>query len=98
MLRQAMPELKPALPHHVGVSIDAADPETHDRLRGVPGAWEATVYGLVACAKELLDSGIRLSVLSVLLPRKRAYLDGMPKLLRLLGLREWIVIHICVLA
>ena len=30
----------------VGVSLDSADPAVHDRLRGMPGAWQRTLDGL----------------------------------------------------
>lgn len=36
------------------VSIDAADPERHDEIRGVPGMWERAVRGL----ENLLEEGV----------------------------------------
>ena len=31
---------------YVEISVDSADPEKHDRFRGVPGAWERTIAGI----------------------------------------------------
>jgi pyruvate-formate lyase-activating enzyme len=89
-LSEAITELGSLLPQHIGVSLDSADATTHNRIRG-EGAWEATVNGLSTCADKLQEAGTALSVISVLLPRRRAYLDGVPSLLRRLGLRTWIV-------
>ncbi len=33
----------------VGVSLDSLDPLYHDRFRGLPGAWQATMAGIDAC-------------------------------------------------
>lgn len=32
--------------HKVNISLDSPDPDIHDRVRGVPGAWEKTVHGI----------------------------------------------------
>ncbi len=42
----------------MSVSLDGASPLTHDRLRGVPGTWEATVRAL----KLARDAGLRAQV------------------------------------
>jgi MoaA/NifB/PqqE/SkfB family radical SAM enzyme len=68
------------------VSLDAADPEIHDRQRGVPGAFKRTLAGIrAALAKPLLRD--RLVVAAVLLPNRRKQLDTMPRLLVDLGVR-----------
>ncbi len=36
----------------VSISLDAADREIHDRLRGVPGAFDRTMHGIDCLAKE----------------------------------------------
>lgn len=73
----------------ITVSVDSADPKLHDRSRGTPGAFAATLDGLrKACASELAD---RILVASVLQRGKADYLFGMPRLLRGLGMQEWVV-------
>ena len=42
----------------ISVSLDGATPATHDRLRGVPGTWAATVHAL----KTARDLGLRAQV------------------------------------
>ena len=90
-LRTAMPELTALTPKKIGVSLDAADPERHDRLRGVSGAWHQTVDGIGEGLRHLPDAEKRFVVVSTLMPQKRAYLNEMPALLSCLGIREWIV-------
>ena len=38
--------------YYVEISIDGADPETHDAFRGVPGAFEAAIRGVRNCVAE----------------------------------------------
>jgi MoaA/NifB/PqqE/SkfB family radical SAM enzyme len=82
--------LKVLSPNKIAVSIDAASPEVHDRIRGVRGAWEASVAGLQR-AIEVLAPKTRLVVQSVLLPSRRHYLDAMPARLREIGIDRWII-------
>lgn len=35
----------------VAISIDSSTPEIHDKIRGVPGAWEKAVSGVKSCIK-----------------------------------------------
>jgi radical SAM protein with 4Fe4S-binding SPASM domain len=35
----------------VGISLDSVDAEYHDRFRGLPGAWQATLAGIDACRR-----------------------------------------------
>lgn len=35
----------------VGISLDSLDPGYHDRFRGRPGAWQATLAGIEACRR-----------------------------------------------
>lgn len=90
-LGSAMPELAALTPNKIGASLDAADPERHDRLRGVSGAWNQTVDGIGEGLRQLPDAAKRFAVISTLMPQRRAYLDEMPALLSRLGIREWIV-------
>jgi MoaA/NifB/PqqE/SkfB family radical SAM enzyme len=46
LTRDCVAELKKAGLNQCGVSIDDADPATHDRLRGLPGCFERAVQGL----------------------------------------------------
>ena len=70
------------------VSLDASTPAVHDRIRGVRGAFAQTVDGIRAAVRAPIF-GPRLVVASVLLPGKRAYLDGLPRLLAGLGVRHF---------
>lgn len=73
----------------IAVSVDSADPAIHDRSRGTPGAFAATLRGLeAACASGFGD---RILVSSVLKPGKAQYLHTMPRLLNRLGVRRWAV-------
>ena len=62
----------------------------HDRIRGVPGAWSASVNGIKG-ATEVLAPRTRLVVSSLLLPSKRHYLDAMLERLREIGIDRWII-------
>jgi hypothetical protein len=88
-LRDAVPWLATLAPAKIGVSIDAASSDDHDRIRGVSGAWTATVDG-VRHATEALAPSTSIAITSVLMSRREP-LDGMPKLLRSLGVNDWIV-------
>lgn len=46
LTRENVIKLKRAGLNQCGVSVDDADPETHDRLRGVPGLFEKATQGL----------------------------------------------------
>src|SRR5262249_19767587 len=56
----------------IAISLDAASADIHDRIRGVAGAWAASVDGIKR-AIEVLAPRTRLVVTSVLLPSKRHY-------------------------
>lgn len=46
----------------VGISLDSVRPEFHDRLRGLPGAWEKTVAGIDAARAAGLAVQLQMSV------------------------------------
>lgn len=46
LTRKVVAKLKQAGLNQCGVSIDSADADTHDRLRGLPGAFERAIQGL----------------------------------------------------
>ena len=77
-------------PTGVTVSLDSADPAQHDRVGGVPGAFEATLAGLRAIAA--VNGFVRkLTVSSVLLPSRRRFLDDIPSLLAAVGVSQWVI-------
>jgi MoaA/NifB/PqqE/SkfB family radical SAM enzyme len=89
-LVDAVDLLKTLSPAKIAISLDGTRADIHDRLRGVGGAWAATVAG-VRRALDVLAPQTRLAVASVLIPSRRHYLDGMPALLREIGIDRWIV-------
>ncbi len=89
-LAEALAWLKKLAPNKMAVSLDAASPEIHDRLRGVNGAWAAAVEGIKR-ANRLLGSQTQLTVASVLTPAGSGHLANMPKLLNDLGVSDWIL-------
>jgi len=50
--RKKIQEFKKAGLQFAQISLDGKDPETHDRFRGVPGAFEKTVQGIKNCVAE----------------------------------------------
>ena len=89
-LADAVDLLATLAPVKIAVSLDAASADIHDRLRGVAGAWAAAVGG-IRRAIDALAPRTRIVVSSVLLPSRRHYLDGMPALLREMGIDRWII-------
>lgn len=47
---------------YVGISLDSAFPEVHDRFRGVPGAWEKALRGFRHCREVGQKVGLRLTL------------------------------------
>lgn len=89
-LRQHVPSLAKLQPARIAVSLDSADADTHDALRGKVGAFSNTFQGLkFAVSVPVLESA--LVVTSVLLPKKRKHLIGMPSLLSTLGIDRWVI-------
>lgn len=89
-LVDALDLVKTLSPNKIAISLDSASADIHDRIRGVAGAWAATVGGIKR-AIEVLAPRTRLVVESVLLPSKRHYLDAMPARLREIGIDRWII-------
>lgn len=46
----------------VGISLDSLDPVYHDRFRGLPGAWQATLAGIDTCRRAGLMFQIHFTV------------------------------------
>jgi MoaA/NifB/PqqE/SkfB family radical SAM enzyme len=82
--------LKTLAPSKIAISLDAASAQTHDRVRGVPGAWAATFRNITR-AVESLAPRTSIAVSSVLLPSRADHLKEMPARLREIGVKQWIV-------
>ena len=77
-------------PQRISVSLDGADAETHDPLRGLPGAFEATVASVRRFQAGAPSLTPILAVLSTLVVgRNHRSLLRMPSLLRELGIPRW---------
>ena len=83
-------ELAELRPDKIAVSLDAADPATHDRSRGKIGAFEDAMRGLrLAADNPVLQPALVLA--SILMPQKHERLMGMPKLASDLSIDHWVV-------
>ncbi|MEM9628943.1 MAG: radical SAM protein [Pseudomonadota bacterium] len=89
-LADRVDELAELGPARIAVSLDSHLAERHDRQRGVVGAFEMTVDGLrKAAANPVLRDVV--GVASVLVPKRRDQLMGMPALLAEIGIERWTV-------
>lgn len=89
-LRQHVPALSKLRLSRIAVSLDSADAAVHDRARGKEGAFDDALAGLrYAVSVPVLKKA--LVVTSVLMPKKRDRLMGMPALLAELGIDRWVV-------
>lgn len=89
-LRQHVPALSKLRPSRIAVSLDSADASVHDKARGKSGAFDDAASGLrYAVSVPVLKKA--LVVTSVLMPRKRDRLMGMPASLAELGIDRWVV-------
>lgn len=88
-LAERLADLEKLGVYRIFVSVDSDKPEIHDRMRGVPGAFERTLNGLRQAARSSLNG--RVTVVSVLMPKKRDRLLGMPAFLKEQGVFRWII-------
>lgn len=89
-LRRRVHDLMLLEPAGITVSVDSAQRATHDHFRGVNGAFDRTIDGIKALVS--IDGyANRVTVSSVLMPRRPELLLGMPELLASLGLTHWVV-------
>lgn len=89
-LRQHVPALSKLRPARIAVSLDSADAAVHDKARGKAGAFDDALAGLkFAVSVPVLKKA--LVVTSILMPKKRDRLMGMPRLLSELGIDRWVV-------
>ncbi len=72
----------------VAVSLDAADAKTHDRIRGVPGAFKAAVRGAALVARYARKGRPKLRINTVLTRRNYHTLPDILRLARELGAVE----------
>ena len=61
--RQAARRLKSSGAVTVGISLDSADPVSHDHFRDQPGAWQKAVEGMTACREAGLPFQIHTTVM-----------------------------------
>ena len=71
--------------HTVSVSIDGPTAEVHDRFRGVPGTFAASL----AAARSVVDHGLPLQINTSISPETPGSLDAMAELVQGLGARRW---------
>jgi len=88
-LPRRLPELVALELSGITVSLDSADAAANDWSRGTAGAFDLTMAGLRAVATSSLRE--LALVASILRPNRGADLDGIPALLRSLGLDTWVV-------
>ena len=89
-LRQHVPALSKLRPARIAVSLDSADAAVHDKARGKVGAFDDALAGL-RFAVNVPHLKSALVVTSVLMPKKRDRLMGLPALLQELGIDRWVV-------
>lgn len=67
------------------ISLDSADPDTHDRFRGVTGAWERAVAGIEACR----DAGTPVQVHTTVTLQNHRELEAIADLGESLGVHDF---------
>jgi radical SAM protein with 4Fe4S-binding SPASM domain len=65
----------------VGISVDSMLPDFHDRLRGLPGAWERALHG----ARAAREAGLALQLQATLFHENRGELEALADLAEDLG-------------
>jgi SynChlorMet cassette radical SAM/SPASM protein ScmF len=65
----------------VAVSLDGADPETHEWVRQVPGSYQAALQGI----DYLVQAGLRPQVIFTIMKRNQTQIDSIVRLARELG-------------
>jgi radical SAM protein with 4Fe4S-binding SPASM domain len=74
----------------VSLSLDGPNPQVHDRYRGVPGTFAATL----AVARAVRASGLHLQINTAVAPLTAPTLPEMGELVRALGARSWEVFFV----
>ena len=79
-------------PDRIAVSLDGASPPPNDRLRGLPGAFDATTRSVRRFLRAVPRLRDRVIVLSTLYDEENVRsLIEMPRLLRDMGVSQWMV-------
>jgi SynChlorMet cassette radical SAM/SPASM protein ScmF len=65
----------------VAVSLDGADPETHEWVRGIEGSFSRALSGI----RNLVDAGIRPQVIMTVMRRNRGQMESLVRLSESLG-------------
>jgi SynChlorMet cassette radical SAM/SPASM protein ScmF len=65
----------------IGVSLDGANAETHEWVRGVAGCFDATLKGI----RNLAEAGLKPQVIMTLMRRNKDQIDAMIQLAKSLG-------------
>ena len=60
----------------VSVSLDSADPETHDRIRGIKGSFNSALEGI----KNLVEAGISTQIIFTVMERNKRHLESVVRL------------------
>jgi len=84
---QALRQLKRAGNSRMAVSLDGADAETHDRMRGVPGSYQRTLEILIEAAICEIPTQVNTTLTSA----NASQIDAMSELLASLGFCLWSV-------
>jgi SynChlorMet cassette radical SAM/SPASM protein ScmF len=69
---------------HISVSLDGAEAETHEWVRGVPGCYQAALRGI----GHLVDAGIKPQIIFSMMRRNRDQIEGVIQLARKLGAKS----------
>ena len=89
-LGDAIDEIAELQPDKIVVSLDSDSRDVHDSLRGVRGTWDRAIQGLQQALSEF-SQFTEIGVGSVLMPNRREWLDGIPKFLSGIGVKNWAV-------
>lgn len=84
---EAIANLQKAGLHRVALSLDAADPETHDNFRRVPGSFQRTLHIIAQCRKE----GIPVQVNTTIAKHNIDHIDAMAAMLEGMDIELWSV-------
>ncbi len=76
--------------HTVSISLDGPTAETHDRFRGVPGTFAASVRA----ARAIVEHGLQLQVNTSICPETVGGLEAMANLVAEIGARRWEVFFV----
>jgi len=79
--REVATKIKDAGIKRVSISLDGADADTHDAFRGIPGAFDAAIYGM----RNLQELGVSVQINTTIARHNAHQLPEVLKLVRSLG-------------